>query len=355
MSSAADLADALKGIIGVNDDESTVKQFLDTGFPPLNNALSARWDGGLAVGRIAEISGPPSAGKTAIATAAMANAQKSGGVAGFMDHERSFALTLAPKLGLDTTPGRFIFKKPQTFEESITLCVRAGSHIREKKLIPAEAPICWVFDSLAAMVPQAVMFDQKTGKTRAADDRNMKDNLGLALATSAHLPALAQWAEQLDMCIIFLNQLRQKPGVAYGDPTYTPGGTSKEFYYSQRLQLSASKITKAGEEAPIGMEVTGKVIKNKVSRPFLKASWRFMFMPDGSGRFDVERSLIEFLEEQKLLKTPRPGFVEWDGKQIGKEALAREIEKKGAMDELKALLPPNWAAPVVASAELESV
>src|SRR5260370_42669119 len=113
MPSPKDIASSLEAAIGANDDESTVSKFLTTGLPELNHALSARWDGGLAGGRIIEISGPPSSGKTAIATAAMASAQKAGGVAGFMDHERSFSLILAPRLGLDVTPGRFIFKKPR--------------------------------------------------------------------------------------------------------------------------------------------------------------------------------------------------------------------------------------------------
>jgi len=354
MASADDIAKSLFSVIGKNDDEATVKQFLDSGFPPLNNASSADWGGCIPVGRVIEIAGPPSAGKTAIATAAMAQAQAMGGVAGFMDHERSFSLTLAPRLGLDTTPGRFIYKKPKTFEESVALFHLAVKTIREKKLIAKDAPICWVFDSLAAMVPQSILTDSK-GKERSAEDRNMNDNTALARATSAHFPAIAMIAEEYNVAVIFLNQIRTKIGVMFGDPRKTTGGDSPAFYFSQRLWLSASQI-KVGTEV-VGMEVTGSYVKNKVARPFAKAKWRFMFQPDGTGRFDRERSTVEFLSELGLLpvvdasgKAVKAGHVFWEGKQIGREALSRKIEAEGptGFAKLLALLPAKYEPPVAA-------
>ena len=351
MATAEQIADQLAALIGKNDDESTVTSFLSTGYPPLDFACSARWDGGLPVGRIVEIAGPPSSGKTAIATAAMATAQKMGGIAGFMDHERSFSLRLAPNLGLDVTPGRFIFKKPRTFEESLTICVKAAQHVREKKLIPKAAPICWVFDSLASMVPMSALFDLKTGKEKSAEDRSMHDNTALARATSAHMPAFAQHVEELGICAIFLNQVRTKLGVLYGDPRTTPGGDAPKFYASVRLMLGAGQVKKGTEI--IGSEITASCIKNKVARPFVKSNWRFMFQPDGTGRFDVERSTIEFLEEIGALKKGRPGFVEWDGVQIGKEALARKIETEGSFDKLRALLPKEYEPEITLPTEAE--
>lgn len=350
MASAEDIAKALAGAIGDNDEESTVRQFLDTGFPPLNQVCSAKWDGGLPVGRIVEISGPPSSGKTAIATAAMAAAQKAGGIAGFMDHERSFSLRLAPMLGLDVTPGRFVFKKPRTFEQSITMCVKAADHIRSKRLIPDDAPIAWVFDSLASMVPQSVLFDQK-GNEREASERNMNDNTALARATSAHMPAFAQHVEELNICAIFLNQIRTKIGVMYGDPRTTPGGDAPKFYASLRLMLGASQIKKGTDI--IGSEVNGTAIKNKVSRPFLKASWRFMFQEDGTGRFDRERSLVEFLKDEKLIEISG-NYLVFQGTKYFPEALARKIEAEGKFDELVKLLPAAYEPPVVAEAEFDS-
>lgn len=351
MASAKDIADILGSIIGENDESSTVDSFLDTGFPPLNTALSSSWDNGLPVGRMLEIAGPPSSGKTAIATRAMAAAQQAGGIAAFMDHERSFSTVLAPRLGLDITPGKFIFKKPRTFEESVTLCALGSKAIRERKLIDPKAPICWVFDSLAAMVPQSALLDAKTGKEKSAEDRNMNDNTALARATSAHFPALAQHCEEYGICAIFLNQMRTSIGVMFGDPRKTTGGNAPEFYFSQRLWLSAAQIKKGTEI--IGQKVTGVLKKNKIARPFATASWYFMFQEDGTGKFDVERSMIEFLDEQKLLETAGPGFVKWEGKRMGKVELARHIEKTGEFAKLRALLPAAYEPPVVAEVETE--
>lgn len=339
---------ALVGVIGDNDEEATVKNWLDSGFPPLNNASSSDWDGAIPCGRVIEVAGPPSAGKTAIATNAGAMAQKLGGVFGFMDHERSFSFHLAEKLGVDTTPGRFIYKKPKTFEESVAIFHLTVKTIREKKLIAADAPIVWVFDSLAAMVPQSILTDSK-GKERDATDRNMNDNTALARATSAHFPAIAMIAEEYNVAVIFLNQIRTKIGVMFGDPRKTTGGDSPAFYFSQRLWLSASQIKDKKTGEVIGMEVTGNYVKNKCARPFAKAKWRFMFQPDGTGRFDAERSTVEFLKELDLLPlAKRAGYCIWEGKEYTFEQLARHIEAEGAAGfaKLKALLPAKYEPPV---------
>lgn len=364
MSKPEDIMKALAGVIGENDEEATVKQYLDSGFPPLNNASSADWDGCIPVGRVIEIAGPPSAGKTAIATKAMAQAQAMGGVAGFCDHERSFSLTLAPRLGLDTTPGRFIYKKPRTFEESVAIFHLAVKTIRDKKLIKPDAPICWVFDSLAAMVPQSILTDSK-GKERDATDRNMNDNTALARATSAHFPAIAMIAEEYNVAVIFLNQLRTKIGVMFGDPRKTTGGDSPAFYFSQRLWLSAAQIKDSKSGEVIGMEVTGSFVKNKVARPFAKAKWRFMFQPDGTGRFDAERSTVEFLNDLGLLPSVDPttgasakkGYHFWEGKQMTREQIARQVEAEGpaGFAKLKALLPPKYEPPVASEVELDDL
>lgn len=349
---AKDIMSELVGAIGKNDDEATVKHWLDSGFPPLNNASSSDWNDAFPVGRLIEIAGPPSAGKTAIATQAMVAAQKAGGIAIFMDHERSFSFKLAERIGLNTKAG-FVYKKPETFEESVAIFHLAVKTIREKKLIDKNAPICAVFDSLAAMTPQSILYDSK-GKPRSAEDRNMNDNTALSRATSAHFPSISQIAEKYDVCVIFLNQMRTKIGVMFGDPRKTTGGDSPEFYFSQRLWLSASQIKKGTEI--IGMEVTGSYKKNKVNRPFKTAKWRFMFQEDGTGRFDRERSLIEFLEELgQLEKGNKAGNVVFDGKEINKEHLARQLETEGdkGFKKLTDLLPPAYSPPIVAEADLD--
>lgn len=328
---AAKIAKEMEALIGGNDEQTTVTHWLNTGYPPLNHVLSGRYDGGMPCGRIVEMFGPPSAGKTAISTEVMKAAQAAGGIAGFMDHERSFDQRLAVKAGLDTSPGRFIFKTPKTFEESIALCIKVGQHVRQKKLIDEHAPIAWVFDSLASMVPAQKM-------EKDVDAYNMNDTTALARVTSAVFPAFAQWVEELGIMALFLNQMRTKPGVVYGDPTTTPGGDSPKFYASIRVQLGAKRLKK-GDEI-LGQEIGCKVIKNKVARPFQTASWKFMFQPDGTGKFDTIGSLLDFMVANKLIEASG-SRIQWDGKSLFRSQAIAIIEKEGRLGELIAMLPAH--------------
>jgi protein RecA len=338
MSAADDLAKALAAAIGENDEQSTVTNFINTGFAPLNFALSGKWDGGFPVGRIVELFGPSSSGKTALATMAMIAAQRQKGVAMFMDHERSFQQPLAEKLGLNTK-SHFVFKKPRTFEESVTLAMKAGEAIRKGKLLPEEAPIVAVFDSLASMVPQSKLFD-KDGKERSVETYNMNDNTALARATSGALNAMNQMCEELGICAIFLNQIRTKIGVMYGDPTTTPGGDAPKYYASTRIQLGASRLMdgKGPEAKMIGQEVRARVIKNKVYRPFLVADWDFLFQPDGTGKLHVARSLVKFLAKEKLLEKDG-NYLVWEGKKYYPGQLGDKLDNADGIKALEALLP----------------
>lgn len=328
------MAAALLAAVGGSDEEGMGPSvWLDTGFVPLNMAISNLPDGGLPSGRIVEIFGPPSSGKTAIATAAMAAAQQMGGIAAFNDHERSFVAKQAQSLGLNLTPGRFLYKKPRTFEESVELFIKGVRAIRESKLINEKAPICWVFDSLACMIP-----GQKLEKGASA--LNMNDTTALARLTSAVFPTISLICEEYNVCAIFLNQVRTKPGVVYGDPTTSPGGDAPKFYASVRIQLGASKLSKGeGVNAVVvGQEVTARCVKNKVNRPFLKAKWRFLFRDDGSGYFDRAGSLITFAIEKGAL-TLTGSRVTWtDGKTYFPTVLAKKIDDEGLLPELTALL-----------------
>ena len=210
MSKADALAAALTKSIGAADNNEKAITWLNTGYEPLNMALSGKYDGGLPGGRIVEMFGPSSSGKTAIATNVMAHAQKAGGIAGFNDHERSFHAHLARGLGLDTDASSFVYRRPKSFEESVTLAIKAAQTVRQGKFIAEDAPIVWVFDSLAGMVPKSKL-------DKDVDEYNMNDTTALARATSGIFPALAQWSEELNMLCLFLNQIRTKPGVAYGD------------------------------------------------------------------------------------------------------------------------------------------
>lgn len=353
MSNVDELAKLMEDVAGGNDEQSTVKHFLDTGYPELNHALSNGWNSGFPVGRVVEIYGPESSGKTAIATAAMISAQRAGGFAAFFDHERSFQQYLAEAQGLDPHPGRFLYKKPRTFEESLELAGKVSAKIREKKLIAPDAPICFVFDSLAFMIPNSALFDKK-GNEKTPGERSMHDNTALARATSAHFPAFAQHCDDFGICAIFLNQIRMNIGVVYGNPETTPGGKTPKFVFSQRIALKAKKITKGtGEDAEvIGSEITAKVIKNKVSRPFRTATYRFEFRPDGTGFFNTTRSLLEFLMKEGHIKKAG-NYVEWEGKKYYPGPLAEKIDADGTYDKLEALLPSVYEPTVVAEIETE--
>lgn len=353
------LAKALQGVIGKNAERVGIKNWMTTGIPELDAALSGQFEGGgIPGGRMIEIFGPASSGKTFLATMIMKAAQDMGGIAGFSDHERSFEPKLAESLGLNISEdsGNFVYKKPETFEESILLAMHFCEQVRKQKLIPETAPLVWVFDSVASMVPYDKLYDDK-GKRRV-DRINMKDKLALATATSQNYPQLAQFAEDYNMTVILLNQVRMKPGVMYGDPTTTPGGQAAEFYASIRISLGRKMITngkKADDKETIGQEITANVIKNKVTRPFQKAKWRVMYNMSGFGaKVDVVSSTLDFLVRKDLL--PKDGnYLVWEGKkkyqvQIEKELL--ELPEAVAIAKLKAFLPATAAE--IANVDLES-
>lgn len=337
MSAATLLAEAIAEAIGGNDEQQEVSVWLDTGFAPLNHAISGDYRKGLPCGRIVEMFGPPSCGKTAIATKAMVAAQKAGGIAMFNDHENSFDVGLAIDLGLDPTPGQWVYKTPETFEESIDNTVKLARVIRERKLIPSEAPIVAVFDSLASMVPQSKLRDAK-GAERGAESYGMHDNTALARCTSAAFPALAQFAAKLNILVLFLNQQREKPGVAYGDPTTTPGGKAPEYYASVRIALTREIIRDKNTKEVLGQQINANCKKNKVSRPFQTAEWRFMFREDGTGYFDAYHSILEYMKAQGKLDVSG-NFINWsDGKKYLLAALAKKLEADDAMESLLAVL-----------------
>jgi protein RecA len=332
--SAVSLGKSLKKIAGENDTIQNVTLWLDTGFKPLNKAISGSFSKGFPVGRIVEMFGPESSGKTLIATKAMINAQQMGGIAMFRDHEHSFDANLAEKLGLligDEDP--WIFKSGGTFESSISETIDIAQKIRADKLIEPDAPIIVVFDSLASMNPKSKM-------SKGVDEQSMHDKLALASATSTVFPVLVEHAQNLNMLILFLNQVRMKPGVMFGDPTTTPGGEAPKFYASVRIQLGRSQIKKSGSPDVLGQEITAKCIKNKVSAPFKNAKWRYMFNEDGSGHFDVVGSTLDYLKDQKLIDMTGDRF-NWDGKTYNRGQLVNKIEDEGTLDQLEALLPPE--------------
>ena len=327
------LADLITGAVKKNDKPSQVSIYLDTGFPPLNAAISGNYYKGLPCGRIIEIFGPESSGKTAIATAAMIAAQKMGGIAAFCDHERSFQEDLGEKNGLSLRPGQWIYKKPDTYEDSLEIFAKAVTVIRESKLIPKEAPICWVFDSLASMIPASQL-----GKD--FNKLNMNDSSALSRLTSNTMKSVALIAEKNNVCVIFLNQTREKIGVMFGDPTTTPGGKAVKFYASVRIQLGSSPINvgTGDDKIVVGSEVTAVCKKNKINRPFMRSKWRFLFKEDGSGYFDTIGSTLDFMVKKGIIEAGRGGRVVWDGKQVFKKDAIAAIRDAGGVEALAKIL-----------------
>lgn len=330
--SMADLAAALEKSIGANADEQKVEHFVDTGFPPLNQIICGDANGGIPQGRLVEIYGPSSSGKTALATMMMVAAQKAGGIAGFMDHERSFNVDLAKNFGLTDVFPNWIYKRPKTWEESNTLMAKAAQLIRSSKAIPPSTPILFVFDSIAAALPKS-MADKEMSEF------NMNDTTALARVTSTTLKVMAQHAEDYNFTVVYLNQIRTKPGVVYGDPTTTPGGGAMEFYATTRIALGRKKIMEErdGEKQFVGQVITMKTTKNKLTRPFQETEWRMMFDANGVGYFDVTTSLIDYLVEKGKLASSGPRVTWIDGKSYFKKALATLIDETGQQAELRKL------------------
>tara|TARA_R110002074_G_scaffold86408_1_gene190799 strand:- start:4102 stop:5109 length:1008 start_codon:yes stop_codon:yes gene_type:complete len=317
---AKDLVDGLMGILGETTNKTLeVPGWIDTGFPPLNEAIQGSFEGGFPEGRITEMFGAASCGKTAIATCAMADAIRKGGFGLFMDAERSFDINLARKLGLDDTQGRFAHVKPETFEEAIVRTYKAAEALRENPAFKEDAPIVVVFDSLAAMIP-------KSKWEKDADENTMADKLALASATSQTFPVLNQKAEKYRITVLVLNQLRESPS-PYGDSEKTPGGKAPAFFASLRIKLSSKRIVdKKDKKIQIGHVITARCIKNKVSAPFKETTWNFMYETDGTGRFDIERGLVDHAAKFGFLEKSG-NYLIFDGKKKYPEAVAKMLRE----------------------------
>lgn len=319
--------DKLSSILGKNAAKQDTEIWLDTGIPELNKAISGSHTKGVPVGRLIEIYGPASSGKTFVSTMIMKACQAAGGIAGFSDHERSFKAEFASRLGLnvDESKGNWVYKRPQTFEESIDIAIAFCEFVRREKLIPDEAPLVWVFDSVASMVPHSKLYDDK-GKRREVGSYTMRDSLLLAKSTSQSYPMLAQFAEDNNMLVVLLNQTRLKPGVMYGDPLTTPGGQAAEFYCSVRIALGKTMLTegKGDEKRTIGVEVGVKCVKNKVSRPFETAAYRVLYDEEGGANVDEVGTLLDYVIRIGLVEKDDKRIV-WEGAKKYASVVATEL------------------------------
>lgn len=313
-------------------------RFFDSGTPTLNKIISGSYKDGFPHGKLVEIFGPSSSGKTLLATQIMIQAQRQGGYALFMDHELAFSRSLAEALGLDISADKFAYAAPPTWEDSHTRAFRFIKGLRTAKdgvrMIPEEAPIVVVFDSIAAMVPQsmAAKVDAKTGGL-GFESYNMSDTTALARVASTTLKTVKAHAHDLRATVVYLNQMRQKPGVIYGENVGTTGGTATEYFADLRLRLTPRSRIDDKDKHFVGQKITIKAVKNKLTRPFQECSLLFMTPEDGLPYFDAITPIVDELIEKG--KIPKSGaWLEWKGEKMHKATL---IEKVRAEDDLPAL------------------
>ncbi|WP_051331786.1 hypothetical protein [Methylocaldum szegediense] len=320
MSAAEELAALLAKEVGVSDNKQTVINWIDTGFPNLNYILSGRHNGGLAFGRLYEFYSPSSAGKTALAVQIMIEAQRMGGIAIFEDYERTFEVTVAESNGLNTQSPFWLYKRPKTWEEGNDHAIKSVSVIRRSKLLPPDAPIIVVQDSIAAAVPQSML-----EKTLA--ELNMNDNTAMSRVMSTTLKKINTAAEEFDTTFVFLNQIRTKPGVLHGDPTTTPGGNAMEFYASGRLSLARTRIMSDGREKEmLGQLIKAKCVKSKHTRPFQNADLYMTFDLNNMAIFDHIETLVEYLVKIGAIEQSG-NRIKWDGKLYYKSQIIEALKR----------------------------
>lgn len=283
---------------------------IPTGALPLDIAIGI---GGIPRGRIIEIYGPESSGKTTLALCMVAEAQKTGGIAAYIDAEHAMDPEYASKLGVDID--NLLISQPDSGEQALEIA---------DKLVRSGAVDIIVVDSVAALVPKAEIEGEMGDAFVGLQARLM----------SQALRKLTSNISKSKTSIVFINQLRQKIGVMWGNPETTPGGLALKFYSSVRLDIRRIESVKKGDEI-LGNRVRVKVVKNKVAAPFKQAEFEIMF---GVG-IDKMGYLIDIGVNDNLIEKSG-AFFSYKGDRLGQgrenakafllenPAIAEEIEAK---------------------------
>jgi recombination protein RecA len=284
---------------------------ISTGALSLDLALGV---GGVPRGRIVEIFGPESSGKTTLCLSIIANAQRAGGLAAFIDAEHAVDPSYAKKIGVNLDD--LLISQPDSGEEALTIA---------ETLIRSNAIDVLVIDSVAALVPRTELEGQMGDATVGAQARLM----------SQAMRKLTACIHKSKTCCIFTNQIREKIGVMFGNPETTPGGRALKFYSSVRIDIRRVNVIKDPAGKVVGSHVRTKVVKNKVAPPFTEAEWDIMY--------DVgiakEGSVIDVATDLGVLDK-KGSWLAFNGEQIGQG-------RESAKDFLKA--NPNTLEAIVAA------
>ncbi|WP_105566855.1 recombinase RecA [Microbacterium halophytorum] len=274
-------------VMRMGGEERAPVEVIPTGSIALDVALGV---GGLPRGRVVEIYGPESSGKTTLTLHAIANAQRAGGIAAFVDAEHALDPEYAKKLGVDIDA--LLVSQPDTGEQALEIA---------DMLVRSGAIDLVVIDSVAALVP------------RAEIEGEMGDShVGLqARLMSQALRKITGGLNQTKTTAIFINQLREKIGVFFGSPETTAGGKALKFYASVRLDIRRIETLKDGSDA-VGNRTRVKVVKNKMAPPFKQAEFDILY---GTG-ISREGSLIDFGVEHGIVKKSGSWYT-YDGDQLG--------------------------------------
>lgn len=304
---------------------------IPTGSMPLDIAIGI---GGIPRGRVIEIYGPESSGKTTLTLHMVANAQKQGGVAAFIDAEHALDPAYARKIGVDVD--NLLISQPDSGEQALEIT---------ETLVRSGAVDLIVIDSVAALVPRSEiegdMGDQQMGMQ--------------ARLMSQALRKLTGTLSKSKTSLIFINQLRQKIGVMFGNPETTPGGLALKFYSSLRLDIRRIEAVKAGDQV-IGNRVRVKVVKNKVAPPFRTAEFEMLY-GEGVSR---EACLIDCGVEAGILEKAGSWYL-WKEERLGQgrdNARAYMKEHPEVANKLEAELRKKYFspdAPVTSSAAAGAV